>query len=173
MTTRRPEAIREHRIDLQLRAADHEVDLALGLVADRSVEIRTHQAAIARRMPVIHDHFVSLFNDVVTRLGGTVTHHHAVGRDHRSGYKQDTSSAYRDALRAVKASLDPHGVMNPGVLIDPLGRKVGIKSFLVTAIGCGIAGHDPADIAPLFAGASENVFLSEKLVAALRQKGNV
>ena len=47
------------------------------------------------------------------------------------------------------------------------------KSFLVTAIGCGIAGHDPADIAPLFAGASENVFLSEKLVAALRQKGNV
>lgn len=42
------------------------------------------------------------------------------------------------------------------------------KSFLVTAIGCGIAGHDPADIAPLFAGATENVFLSEKLVAALR-----
>lgn len=41
-------------------------------------------------------------------------------------------------------------------------------SFLVTAIGCGLAGHDPADIAPLFAGATENVFLSEKLVAALR-----
>lgn len=44
-------------------------------------------------------------------------------------------------------------------------------SFLVTAIGCGIAGMDPAEIAPLFAGATENVFLSEKLVAALRQKG--
>ncbi len=41
-------------------------------------------------------------------------------------------------------------------------------SFLVTAIGCGLAGHDPADIAPLFAGATENVFLSEKLVAAIR-----
>ena len=41
-------------------------------------------------------------------------------------------------------------------------------SFLVTAIGCGLAGHNPADIAPLFAGATENVFLSEKLVAALR-----
>lgn len=40
--------------------------------------------------------------------------------------------------------------------------------FLVTAIGCGIAGHSPRDIAPLFHGASENVFLSEKLVAALR-----
>lgn len=44
-------------------------------------------------------------------------------------------------------------------------------SFLVTAIGCGIARHDPADIAPLFVGATENVFLSEKLVAALRLKG--
>lgn len=41
-------------------------------------------------------------------------------------------------------------------------------SFLVTAIGCGIAGHDPRDMAPLFAGATENVFLSEKLVAAPR-----
>ena len=41
-------------------------------------------------------------------------------------------------------------------------------SFLVTAIGCGIAGHDPADMAPLFAGAGENVFLSEKLCAGLR-----
>ena len=40
-------------------------------------------------------------------------------------------------------------------------------SFLVTAIGCGIAGLNPADIAPLFAGATENVFLSEKLIAAL------
>jgi alkyldihydroxyacetonephosphate synthase len=69
-------------------------------------------------------------NDVVTRLGGTVTHHHAVGRDHRSGYEQETSSVYRDALRAAKASLDPHGVMNPGVLIDPLGRKVGITGAL-------------------------------------------
>ena len=46
------------------------------------------------------------------------------------------------------------------------------KSFLVTAIGCGIAGLDPSDIAPLFAGATENVFLSEKLVAALRPKGD-
>ncbi|OGT55447.1 MAG: hypothetical protein A3E01_09050 [Gammaproteobacteria bacterium RIFCSPHIGHO2_12_FULL_63_22] len=41
-------------------------------------------------------------------------------------------------------------------------------SFLVTAIGCGIAGHDPADIGPLFAGVPENVFLSGKLTAALR-----
>lgn len=37
-------------------------------------------------------------------------------------------------------------------------------SFLVTAIGCGLAGYDPREIAPMFAGAPENVFLSAKLV---------
>lgn len=41
-------------------------------------------------------------------------------------------------------------------------------SFIVTAIGCGLAGHKPEYIAPMFEGATENVFLSEKLVAALR-----
>lgn len=41
-------------------------------------------------------------------------------------------------------------------------------SFLVTAIGCGIAGLRPEQIVPLFSGATENVFLSEKLVSALR-----
>ena len=58
-------------------------------------------------------------NDIVTRHGGTVTHHHAVGRDHRSGYDVQTSPLHRDALRAVKKQLDPKGMLNPGVLIDP------------------------------------------------------
>ena len=65
-------------------------------------------------------------NEVVTRLGGTVTHHHAVGRDHRSGYERESSALYRDALRAAKASLDPAGILNPGVLVDPRDRPVGI-----------------------------------------------
>lgn len=42
-------------------------------------------------------------------------------------------------------------------------------SFLVTAVGCGLAGLDPVDIAPMFAGAPENVFLSAKLVAGLKK----
>ena len=64
--------------------------------------------------------------DVVTRLGGTVTHHHAVGRDHRSGYERESSPLYRAALAAAKHSLDPEGILNPGVLIDPVDRMVGI-----------------------------------------------
>ncbi|MBV9395103.1 MAG: FAD-binding oxidoreductase [Methylobacteriaceae bacterium] len=64
-------------------------------------------------------------NEIVTRLGGTITHHHAVGRDHRDGYDRETPELFRAALAAAKQRLDPAGIMNPGVLIDPIGRKIG------------------------------------------------
>ena len=54
----------------------------------------------------------------LTRLRATVTHHHAVGRDHRPGYDRQRPEPFAVALRAAKAALDPHGVLNPGVLID-------------------------------------------------------
>lgn len=57
--------------------------------------------------------------DAVIAQGGTVTHHHAVGRDHRPWYDRQRPPLFADALRAAKAALDPHGMLNPGVLIDP------------------------------------------------------
>jgi alkyldihydroxyacetonephosphate synthase len=53
--------------------------------------------------------------------GGTITHHHAVGRDHRTGYLREVPELFAAALRATKAELDPGGIMNPGVLIEPPG----------------------------------------------------
>ena len=53
------------------------------------------------------------------RHGATITHHHAVGRDHRPWYDRQRPSLFADALRAAKATLDPAAVLNPGVLIDP------------------------------------------------------
>jgi alkyldihydroxyacetonephosphate synthase len=50
--------------------------------------------------------------------GGTITHHHALGRDHRTWYDRERPALFGDALRAVKARLDPHHVLNPGVLVD-------------------------------------------------------
>ncbi|MBA1145872.1 FAD-binding oxidoreductase [Ectothiorhodospiraceae bacterium WFHF3C12] len=58
-------------------------------------------------------------NDLVVREGGTITHHHAVGRDHRSGYDIQAPELFRHSLAAVKRSLDPRGLLNPGVLVDP------------------------------------------------------
>jgi len=57
--------------------------------------------------------------DAVIAAGGTITHHHAVGRQHRPGYDQQRPELFARALRAAKRELDPNGIMNPGVLIDP------------------------------------------------------
>ena len=51
--------------------------------------------------------------------GGTITHHHAVGRDHRPWYDRQRPPLFAEALRAAKKALDPQGLLNPGVLIDP------------------------------------------------------
>ncbi len=57
-------------------------------------------------------------SDALVEAGGTITHHHAVGRDHRPWYHREQPTLFTDALRAVKRTLDPRGIMNPGVLID-------------------------------------------------------
>ena len=57
--------------------------------------------------------------DALMAAGGTVTHHHAVGRDHRHWYDQQRPEPFAAALRAAKAAVDPAGLLNPGVLIDP------------------------------------------------------
>ena len=46
-------------------------------------------------------------NDIVTRLGGTITHHHAVGRDHRDGYFRETPELFRRHLRRRSSGLTP------------------------------------------------------------------
>ena len=51
--------------------------------------------------------------------GGTITHHHSVGREHRPWYDRQRPELFAQALRAAKKALDPKGLLNPGVLIDP------------------------------------------------------
>jgi alkyldihydroxyacetonephosphate synthase len=58
--------------------------------------------------------------DAVIAHGGTITHHHAVGRDHRPWYDRQRPEPFAQALQGAKAAIDPRGIMNPGVLIDPL-----------------------------------------------------
>ncbi len=58
-------------------------------------------------------------SDAIVREGGTITHHHAVGRDHRPWYDRQRPEAFAAALRGAKAAVDPRGVLNPGVLVDP------------------------------------------------------
>jgi alkyldihydroxyacetonephosphate synthase len=55
----------------------------------------------------------------ILAAGGTITHHHAIGRDHRPWYDAQRPAPFAAALRAAKAAVDPRGLLNPGVLIDP------------------------------------------------------
>jgi alkyldihydroxyacetonephosphate synthase len=59
-------------------------------------------------------------SEAILELGGTITHHHAVGRDHRRWYLREMPPLFTDALRGAKAELDPAGIMNPGVLMPPV-----------------------------------------------------
>jgi alkyldihydroxyacetonephosphate synthase len=56
-------------------------------------------------------------SDAIEATGGTITHHHAVGRLHRPWYHQEASPLFLRAIDAVKTELDPARLMNPGVLL--------------------------------------------------------
>jgi alkyldihydroxyacetonephosphate synthase len=58
-------------------------------------------------------------SDAIMKAGGTITHHHSVGKLHRPWYDQERPDLFATALRAAKNALDPNGILNPGVLIDP------------------------------------------------------
>jgi alkyldihydroxyacetonephosphate synthase len=61
----------------------------------------------------------SAASEALISAGGTITHHHAVGRDHRPWYDKQRPELFAAALRAAKRAVDPQGLLNPGVLIDP------------------------------------------------------
>ncbi len=59
-------------------------------------------------------------SDTLIAAGGTITHHHAVGRDHVPWYTQQRPAVFADTLAAAKTAVDPGGILNPGVLGLPL-----------------------------------------------------
>ena len=66
-------------------------------------------------------HIKARASDAVIAEGGTITHHHAVGRDHMRWYKRQRPELFGEALAAVKAKLDPAGILNPGVIVPAPG----------------------------------------------------
>ena len=65
------------------------------------------------------DEIKAAVSEALIEGGGTITHHHAVGRDHRPWYDLQRPDAFARSLGAVKAELDPVGLLNPGVLVGP------------------------------------------------------
>lgn len=57
-------------------------------------------------------------SEAIVTAGATITHHHAVGRDHRQWYDRQRPALFAQAFRAAKAAVDPAWLLNPGVLVD-------------------------------------------------------
>jgi alkyldihydroxyacetonephosphate synthase len=60
-------------------------------------------------------------SEAILALGGTITHHHSVGRDHAPWYRREVPGLFLEQLAAAKDAVDPAGIMNPGVLLEPRG----------------------------------------------------
>ena len=86
--------------------------------ARRPISPSTRSAGTARS-PSNGSTIKEAASDALIAAGGTITHHHAVGRDHRPWYDKQRPPLFADALRQAKKALDPQGLLNPGVLIDP------------------------------------------------------
>jgi alkyldihydroxyacetonephosphate synthase len=56
-------------------------------------------------------------SEAIVAAGGTITHHHAVGRDHAAWMPAEVGEVGLDLIRAAKERLDPAGIMNPGKLL--------------------------------------------------------
>jgi alkyldihydroxyacetonephosphate synthase len=56
-------------------------------------------------------------SEALIREQGTITHHHAVGRDHQKWYEQQRPDLFGDVLISAKSRFDPHGILNPGVIV--------------------------------------------------------
>jgi len=63
------------------------------------------------------DEIKAAASEAIESSGGTITHHHAVGRDHRPWYDRQRPDPFANALAAAKGAVDPAGMLTPGVLI--------------------------------------------------------
>jgi alkyldihydroxyacetonephosphate synthase len=81
--------------------------LYVTVLADRDDDLPIQQWLTAKRAAT----------DALLAAGGTLTHHHAVGADHRPWMEREVGPLGVEVLRAVKERLDPQGICNPGVLL--------------------------------------------------------
>jgi alkyldihydroxyacetonephosphate synthase len=68
----------------------------------------------------------SAAGEAILAAGGSITHHHGVGADHRELYPREVGALGVEVLRAVKRTLDPAGILNPGILLAREGDDAAV-----------------------------------------------
>ncbi|ACI92434.1 FAD linked oxidase, C-:FAD linked oxidase [Afipia carboxidovorans OM5] len=71
------------------------------------------------RVPEQYMAIKKIAEQAMVDAGGTVTHHHALGRDHRPWYDKERPELFCSAMKAAKDIFDPKMILNPGILFDP------------------------------------------------------
>jgi len=66
----------------------------------------------------VHDEMKAAISETIASHCGTITHHHAIGREHRPWYERQHPAWFADSLRAAKAVVDPQSLLVPGVLMS-------------------------------------------------------
>lgn len=87
------------------------------------------RVARGRAAAAAWDEVKAAVGEVLHAAGATATHHHAVGRDHRPVYDRQRPAPFARAVAAARDALDPDGVLNPGVLLDPTPGTVGAAAI--------------------------------------------
>jgi alkyldihydroxyacetonephosphate synthase len=60
--------------------------------------------------------------EAILAAGGSITHHHGVGVDHRDLYLREIGPLAAGIMEAVKRTIDPAGILNPGILLPVSGH---------------------------------------------------
>jgi alkyldihydroxyacetonephosphate synthase len=74
--------------------------------------------ARGRAQAAAWDEVKQAVSEAIDAAGATITHHHAVGRDHRPWYDRQRPDPFARALRSARRELDPAGVLGQGLLVD-------------------------------------------------------
>jgi alkyldihydroxyacetonephosphate synthase len=82
-----------------------------------TIGVRSRENSTAPEMMDQYTAIKKAATDAIVQCGGAVSHHHAVGYEHRPWLEQEVSPAGIRSLRGMKRSLDPNGILNPGSLI--------------------------------------------------------
>ncbi len=72
------------------------------------------------------DEVKTAVSEAIDAAGATITHHHAVGRDHRRWYDRQRPEPFARALEAARTELDPARILNPGILTGPRSDEGGM-----------------------------------------------
>ena len=78
-----------------------------------------HTSYISRNDPEVMDALVEAVEDVVQELGGSFSAEHGIGVSKLDTMKRRKDPVALDAMRAIKAALDPNNILNPGKVIPP------------------------------------------------------